>query len=573
MEARQGSHRARGRRSKALPARLAAAGCFGFRISDFLRISDFGLRISVLFPRMTRFLAFASRHRLALVAALVLGVLWLMLLDALHVEWTVNPQYNHGWAVPLLVAFLLYKRWHTRPMREAARVGVRFWLFVAALALVLLPARLIQEANPSWRLNVWLLAFDAVGLTLAVLYATGGRAWLRHFGFPVVFFLVAVPWPTLIEAPLVQGLMRANAALTVELLHWFGVPALQRGNLIEIATGVVGIEEACSGIRSFQASLMLALFFGELERLRRTRRVGLVVAGWVLAFGFNVGRTLLLVTVALRQGIPELHRWHDPAGLFVLGGTFLILWVLSHRLARGGVTTRQPLPAMAPAAPDGVAMRRGFALLAAWIVLVEVAVELWYRQHERGLAAPVVWQVELPRERAAFQDVPLTEETRRILRFDEGRNARWREPDGTAWQLIFLRWDPGRVGVQLAKNHTPEICLTAAGRQVLAAAPPQFVEVAGLRLPFRSYVVSDRGATAHVFYCLWEDHHPGQAFDSGALNFRSRLAAVATGRRNLGQRSLELIVWGKTSEAGARAAVERLLEQILRKEASGGAGF
>jgi exosortase len=522
---------------------------------------------------MTRLLAFLSRHRLALGALLVVGSLWLMLLDALHVEWTVNPQYTYGWAVPLLVGFLLFQRWQARPAHAAVPVGFRFWLFVAALALVLLPARLIQEANPDWRLNVWLLAFAAIGLTLAVFYAVGGRAWLRHFGFPVIFFLVAVPWPTIIEAPVVRGLMRANAAMTVELLHGFGVPALQRGNLIEIAAGMIGIEEACSGIRSFQASLMLALFFGEMMRLRLTRRLALLALGLLLAFLFNLGRTLTLVTVALQQDLPAMQRWHDPAGLVVLGGTFVILWWISHRLAPRRVPVPEPVAAPMPAnLPAAIPLLRGFALLAAWIVAVEVAVEVWYRAHERGLAAPVVWQVDPPRERAAFQELPLTEATRQILRFDEGLNARWREPDGTAWQLIFLRWDPGRIGVQLAKNHTPEICLTSAGRQVISATPPQSLEVAGLRLPFRSYVVTDRGATAHVFYCLWEDQHPDQTFDSAALNFRSRLAAVAAGRRNLGQRSLELVVWGQPNEAAARAAVQRFLEQAIRKGAGAGEG-
>jgi exosortase len=514
---------------------------------------------------MIRFLAFLTRHRLALCALLVVGSLWLMLLDALHVEWTVNPQYTYGWYVPLLVGFLLFQRWRARPAPEASRVGFRFWMFVAALALVLLPARLIQEANPDWRLNVWLLAFDAIGLTLAVCYAVGGRAWLRHFAFPVVFFLVAVPWPTLIEAPLVQALMRANAALTVEVLHGFGVPALRQGNLVEVSVGVVGIEEACSGIRSFQASLMLALFFGELYHLRKVARAGLLAAAWILALGFNLVRTLLLVLVALHQGLPAMQRWHDPASTLVLAGTFLLLWWASRRLARGTPPASPPSAARPAQVCVPRSLFRGLVGLAAWILAVEAGVEAWYRVHERNLAAPVSWQVATPPGLLDFEELPINEATQRILRFDEGFNARWRELDGTRWQLIFLRWDPGRVGVQLAKNHTPEICLTAAGRQVAAGAPPQFLEVAGLRLPFRSYAVSDRGVTAHVFYCLWEDQHPGQTFQSAALNSRSRLAAVAEGRRNLGQRSLELVVWGKPNEAEARAAVQRFLEQAIRK--------
>ena len=55
--------------------------------------------------------------------------------------------------------------------------------------------------------------------------------------------------------------------MTVQALHLFGIPALQNGNLIEVKTGLLGINEACSGIRSFQATLMVSLFLGELYQM------------------------------------------------------------------------------------------------------------------------------------------------------------------------------------------------------------------------------------------------------------------------------------------------------------------
>ena len=42
--------------------------------------------------------------------ALSLVWLWFVLINDLRVEWTVNPQYSHGWAVPFLYAFLLWQR-------------------------------------------------------------------------------------------------------------------------------------------------------------------------------------------------------------------------------------------------------------------------------------------------------------------------------------------------------------------------------------------------------------------------------------------------------------------------------
>ena len=52
--------------------------------------------------------------------------------------------------------------------------------------------------------------------------------------------------------------------VTVGALNLLGITAVQRGNVIELQTGSVGFDEPCSGIRSLQAVLMLALFLGRI---------------------------------------------------------------------------------------------------------------------------------------------------------------------------------------------------------------------------------------------------------------------------------------------------------------------
>src|ERR1035441_3828368 len=139
------------------------------------------------------------------------------------------------------------------------------------------------------------------------------RGQWRGLAFPICFFLVAVPWPSGLETFMVQSLMRSNVATTVELLGLFGIPAVQHANVIEVGAGVVGIDEACSGIRSLQATLMISLFLGELYLLTVRRRVGLVALGFVLAFVFNVARTLLLTGIASARGVGTVSSQYMPA--------------------------------------------------------------------------------------------------------------------------------------------------------------------------------------------------------------------------------------------------------------------
>ncbi len=54
---------------------------------------------------------------------LPLAWLWFVLINDLRVEWTVNPQYSYGWAVPFLCAFLVWQRIQKTESRNAPHPG------------------------------------------------------------------------------------------------------------------------------------------------------------------------------------------------------------------------------------------------------------------------------------------------------------------------------------------------------------------------------------------------------------------------------------------------------------------
>src|SRR3712207_8687396 len=66
---------------------------------------------STLFPYTTLFRSF-NDPRMLIMKALVPALLWLWLCWHLHFEWSLNEQYNYGWAVPFLAGLMCYLRWH-----------------------------------------------------------------------------------------------------------------------------------------------------------------------------------------------------------------------------------------------------------------------------------------------------------------------------------------------------------------------------------------------------------------------------------------------------------------------------
>ena len=488
-----------------------------------------------------------------LIALAPFAIVWIALCAHLAAHWRSNPQYSFGWLVPLVALYLAVRRWETRPSPGASR---RAWL-VGALALIsflLLPTWLVAQPNPDWRLISWTLAFETIALSLCAVMLWGGTPWARHFAFPLCFILTAVPWPSGIEQPVIQGLMRAVAAVTVELLNLFGTPALQHGNLIEIGRGVLGVDEACSGVRSLQSTLMVSLFLGEFYWFGLGRRTLLLAGGIVAAFLTNVGRTYLLAATAARSGIESVARWHDPAGFTILTICFVAVWLLALVIDQ-----RQhpltPVRERRTASPMPLTVSVSLML---WLVAVFAGTEWWFR------TAP---PTEMPSWRFAPPEAstPVAIEPRAVemLQYDSGTARQWRDQAGRRWIAFFFEWLPGPSRSRLlAQMHRPEECLPAGGFRLVSDRGTVGVKVAAADLAFRAHVFEQHGRFVFVYFCLAQSGGSGAERKSTQ---RAGLDAVVRRERNLGQQILELVLFDCASAEEADAALREALPELVRR--------
>jgi len=519
-----------------------------------------------------------SLKRIAIPCPLVflaLGICWLFFFQELSGEWRINAQYSYGYAVPLLGLALFWRRWPERP--KAVPAASPRVAFAGAIFLVLLPAiRIVLQANPEWRLLFWLHGFQVIGLSFCFLFWIGGSKWVLFFAPPILFTLIAVPWPMGFEQWAIQGLMRLVAGLTVEVAGWFAIPAVQHGNLIETTAGIVGIDEACSGVRSLQSALMLSLFLGEMHRLSPMRRLGLLGASLVFDLLANLSRTSFLVWAAANRGLSQMEAWHDTAGLLVM---FIVLpsllglaWLMKPRTAKFFPGSAGVSPATSSemetrrrdaGAPRARLIHAGLSrlppiprwvgvLALLWIAAGEVASETWYRLHETQLIATTRWSVAWPSHSPHFRKTAVPEKALAILRCSNSDAAAWEDDVGNQWSAFMLRWDPGKNSAQLAKGHRPDICFPAAGARLVEDFGQVTVPVRTFEIPFHHETFDTGGQLVHVFYCLWPDRvapHENPLLEDGSQ--MSRLLAVLAGKRHLGQQVLELVIAGPESESDA----------------------
>jgi exosortase len=504
-------------------------------------------------------LAMIRKFRPSILPLIVFGVLWFLLIKDLSLYWATDPQYSFGWFGPLLCAYLFLTRWLSRPPAEPASwPGARWVFWIAALAF--LPTWLVEQPNPDWRGLSWVLALEVVILTLCAIYFVGGRSWLRHFAFSICFILTTLPWPKGLEAFLIQGLMQVVAWVTVGLLNLSHIAALQHGNLIEVKTGLLGIDEACSGVRSLQASVMVSLLLGELYRATSRRRILFLLSGFLIAFFCNVGRTFFLSWTAATQGIESVSKWHDWAGIIELVICFVALWGCVHLMCRKSLKLPRPVTASSDTDRAPRPFPRGVLIaFGSWLVVTVLSTEIWYRAHET--AKTLKWSFEFPTAKDNFSDVVIPDLG------DERRAASWTETDGSRWTAFFFKWEAGPPRSRVyARMHRPEICLPAAGYK-LREERDITIKAKNLSLPFRALDFDYDGQEVHIFYCLWQDRFKTEEPPRIRDRWDDRLIgleSVLLGERNLGQQTLEIAIFGYTSSQEAENALRRQIDDLIQ---------
>jgi exosortase len=539
---------------------------------------------------------------------LILGILslagvWGMLIYQLQLTWSLNDQYSHGFIVPILCLYLALKTKSTEEnYREPFQTSQsRAWLYLGIPCLLaLLPLWVIREANSDWRMLNVALFICAASFSFALAYDQGGFNRVKMLVFPILFFLVAIPWPLATDLQLTQWLQGRVSSLIVNILLFMGHEVRLLGNVIDIGVfGQVGVDEACSGIHGLQASLVVSLFLGFYYPLGTIHRIIFCLAGVAIALSLNLLRAFSLAFVKIKGQGHLLHEplfsifgqdapsLHDLAGWIESGGILIVLFILgrmagtrNHRNAE--VEEYNDWENLKVSPPIGFGM--GACI---WIILILTATHLHYDQRESSME-------KLPQLIASFADQSIVTEQKSIsslveaqLHYEDARSVEWQERaysktnpyDGSSiinhgaeyWQGFRCYWESGGACTSILSTHSPASCLPLTGLVQIAPAPGTrskiiTVPLQNYHLPFEAYEFAQGNKKLHVFRCFWPNKHPKgkmPSFPSSGYDFRGRIQASIEGRRNVGGTMLALCLANAQSIEESIAKLNRQVKERL----------
>jgi exosortase len=262
----------------------------------------------------------------AFVGALTLvlfGHTWLQLIDL----WNSDPNYSHGYAIPILAAFPAwsYLKRVGIPSSGEPVLGAMYllsggFLHLTAQVIVLPPVDFVA------------LAFVLRGLAVTA----GGREWARGFTFPILFLFFMFPLPVTWTGYVALWLQDAVTRVSAVVLEPF-VACYRRGNTLSLA-GVsqpLVVAEECSGLRQLVAFFAAGAYYAYLSRRAVTFRIVVVLAAIPVAILANVLRVTLMAVGALHFGTDWLGgRLHYAPAVFSIPAGIGLYALLGWALAK-----------------------------------------------------------------------------------------------------------------------------------------------------------------------------------------------------------------------------------------------
>ncbi|MGB8581899.1 MAG: exosortase A [Candidatus Sulfotelmatobacter sp.] len=251
-------------------------------------------------------------------------LLWLYVPTLFHLvaQWWQDPNFSHGFFVPLFAGFVI---WQERA--RLARVKVQpSWYGVAILGFGLSVLILGQMGAEIFLSRVSLLIVLA-GLTVLFL----GWNFFRAMLFPWAFLVLMIPIPAIVFNQITFPLQLLASKVASTMLPWLGVPVLREGNVIMLPAMSLEVADACSGIRSLMSLATLAIIYGYLMERKTSVRVLLAIASLPIAVAANslrvVGTGLLV-----QYWDPDKAQgfFHEFQGWLMFVASLIMLYLL-HR--------------------------------------------------------------------------------------------------------------------------------------------------------------------------------------------------------------------------------------------------
>jgi len=260
--------------------------------------------------------------QVSILVALIAVLYTSVLVDLAH-DWWTEPSFSQGLLIPPLALYVAWMRRNLTLSQPVAPGNRGLWM-IGFSCLVFLLGKLSAEFFLPRMSFVLLLA----GLT----WTFWGYERLRTLAFPLVLMATMVPLPSIFYNAIAAPLQLFASDVSTSLAQLLGIAVYRDGNVIHLANISLGVEEACSGLNSLSALMVVSLLIGFLICPRMSVRVLLFVLSIPLSIAVNILRVTGTAIIADYHEEFALGFYHSFTGWLVFIGGFAILYAMAKGL-------------------------------------------------------------------------------------------------------------------------------------------------------------------------------------------------------------------------------------------------
>ncbi|MCX5752362.1 MAG: exosortase/archaeosortase family protein [Candidatus Krumholzibacteria bacterium] len=253
-----------------------------------------------------------------LITAALFVVLYAPVVSHLAAQWLTDPNYQHGLAVPLVSAYILWRRRAALGAAEGPRAA-----FAGAASMVVAAVLLIGGTAAS---EIFTARVSLPIMLIGLLLVFKGMQFVRRAAFPLLFLFMMIPLPYIAYYKLTFPLQIMSAKLSALALRFIGIEVIRHGNIIALPTYTLEVVAACSGLRSLMTMITLALVLCAFPGLSGRRKIVLAACSIPIAIAANTIR-LVVIAIGAYAVSPAFAdgTLHEISGLIVFSTGFLLL--------------------------------------------------------------------------------------------------------------------------------------------------------------------------------------------------------------------------------------------------------
>ncbi|MGL6073505.1 MAG: exosortase/archaeosortase family protein [Fimbriiglobus sp.] len=268
---------------------------------------------------------------------------------SLGLFWRLEPGNSDRFLIlvgALWVAYRELPRWRALPVSPWPILGTLL-ILVAGVALWP-PTRLISQIGPR-PVVLWWSGAAFVGMLVGLMLARYGYSRLRAAAFSIVVLGFAMPIPNRILLPLQELLQSVTTFVAYHSFQLVGMTVVRSGFVLEMTGGKLGVEEACSGVRSLTALTAIAAFIAYFRGFGPLRGTALVALSVPIVCAVNVLRVVLSGFIQHLFGSHYIRDdWHEALGFAMIPLGLGLIYCIATFIGPAASSDDGPPPAPHP---------------------------------------------------------------------------------------------------------------------------------------------------------------------------------------------------------------------------------